>query len=359
MKNNASCQRSDCPREFPDSLNFCNLCGAKLEAVAEVSDPYKTVVGMPLTPLASKEPDDSMRTMIMSPESNDEDILQIPEVFDPMKTVVSSQPFKFDKPEAVQTPSEPVVSAPPVVEAPTPEPPKFSEPSLSPPNFGDLTPPEPAKMQQPIANPFNDAPKMESPFNAPEVETPKPIEPPRFDSTPLPSESTPVESPFSAPQQSIPSPFAPEPSPFSEPMAPAASSSPFDSPFAPAEPVNQVFQQNDWNPPPAPVQSWQEQGIGADTPFQPPAAGVAGENKTLAIVSLVTGILSCLCCFSIITGPIALITGFIAKGNVSKDPSQYGGGGLALGGLITGAIGTLIGIGVIVLQILGAFAGRF
>ena len=77
----------------------------------------------------------------------------------------------------------------------------------------------------------------------------------------------------------------------------------------------------------------------------PPAAG---QSQTLAIVSLVLGILSCLCCFSIITGPIAAILGFMARGKATKDPAHFGGAGLAIGGIITGVIGILVGIGQLI-----------
>jgi Na+-driven multidrug efflux pump len=118
------------------------------------------------------------------------------------------------------------------------------------------------------------------------------------------------------------------------------------------------MQQTEWTPPPAPVSEWQNQNLGANQPFQPSGASV-GQNQTLAIVSLVCGVLSIICCFSFITGPAGLITGFMAKNKADQDPAQFGGRGLALAGMITGGIGTLIGILVIILQILGAFAGRF
>jgi hypothetical protein len=96
-----------------------------------------------------------------------------------------------------------------------------------------------------------------------------------------------------------------------------------------------------WTPPPAPVQSWGEQGIGQNTPFQPPPMGVGGggQNQTLAIVSLVCGILG-LCCG--LLSIVALITGFLQRSNISKDPNQYGGGGLAIAGMILGGIGIVL-----------------
>ena len=43
--------------------------------------------------------------------------------------------------------------------------------------------------------------------------------------------------------------------------------------------------------------------------------------------------------------------GFMAKGKASSNPAEYGGAGLAIGGIITGVIGTLIGLAAIILQI--------
>ena len=104
----------------------------------------------------------------------------------------------------------------------------------------------------------------------------------------------------------------------------------------------------EWTPPDIPEQSWQAP-IGGQAP--PPAAG-SGKSQTLAIVSLVSGILSVVCCFSILTGPIGAILGFMARGKAAKNPTQYGGAGLALGGIILGILGTFVGIGQLIYLIL-------
>jgi hypothetical protein len=109
---------------------------------------------------------------------------------------------------------------------------------------------------------------------------------------------------------------------------------------------------SDWTPPPAPAASWGNQGLGQNTPFSaPPAAGGGqGQNQTLAIVSLVCGILG-LCCG--VLGPVGLITGYMAYNNANKNPMMYGGRGLALGGMITGGLATLLLILGIILNIAG------
>lgn len=93
--------------------------------------------------------------------------------------------------------------------------------------------------------------------------------------------------------------------------------------------------------------------INVPTPHAPPAiwqgqqqmtnfAGTASPNQTLAIVSLCLGISSITvgwcCSLGLVLSPAALITGFIALSQIKKDPKKNGGRGLALGGIVTGAI---------------------
>lgn len=109
--------------------------------------------------------------------------------------------------------------------------------------------------------------------------------------------------------------------------------------------------QTEWTPPPAPVAEWQNQNFGSNTPFQPPISG-QGEDRTLAIVSLVCGILSLTCCGPV-TGIAALITGFMAKNNVESNPQQYGGRGMALAGMIMGGISLVLTVLYFIFAIIG------
>jgi hypothetical protein len=138
--------------------------------------------------------------------------------------------------------------------------------------------------------------------------------------------------------QTSPSPFSERSSPwdpprpeepkFAEPPSPRFDDlRRFDEPAIPSE----------WTPPPAPEPAWQNQPIGQNTPFQPPVAG--GPNQTLAIVSLVLGIVSIIFCQ--ITGPVAIVLGFMARRKAAERPLEHGGAGLALAGIITGVLGTL------------------
>ncbi|MEP6902572.1 MAG: DUF4190 domain-containing protein, partial [Actinomycetota bacterium] len=350
------------------------------------SDPFKTVVA------GSAGKDDSG------------DLLQLPEEFDPLKTMVASPIIAQDKPileepqpappkfEAIKEeiksetpaspfsgfsqPSEPLpVPEPDFTNDPTilqPDPPKFSEPSLSPPSFGNLPAKDDVEEDLPatmIQNPW-DAGKaplsQDSPFGKPNNEPiPSPFDVPSLNETKLapvdepqsPFGQTPLQSPFESPK----SPFdAPQQTPFEsqqqssfEPPKPVFQEDPPPTQFgggqAQFDQMNQPsfgsqpLQQNDWTPPPTPVAGWQDQGLGAQTPFQPPMA-MQGQNQTLPIISLVLGIISICCYIGWATGPAALITGYLGMKNVNNDPNQYGGKGLAIAGMVVGGIFTVLWI---------------
>jgi hypothetical protein len=111
---------------------------------------------------------------------------------------------------------------------------------------------------------------------------------------------------------------------------------------------------SDWTPPPVPSANWGNQSLGQNTSFTPsPMSGAGGQNQTFAIVSLVCGILG-LCCG--VLGPVGLIMGYIAFNNANKNPAQYGGRGLALGGMIAGGIATLLLILGIMINLFGLMA---
>jgi type II secretory pathway pseudopilin PulG len=69
--------------------------------------------------------------------------------------------------------------------------------------------------------------------------------------------------------------------------------------------------------------------------------GGEGEQKGLAITALVFGILSLLGCIGI-GSLVAIITGAIAMSKAKSQPHQYGGRGMALAGLVMGAVSFLL-----------------
>lgn len=324
-----------CEKTFEDSMRFCQIDGTPLVDVAPPLDPYATIVAGPQSPAAEVvEPvDEPVEVSASEPTasaiSEPEDVLQLAEEADPLKTMYVSdaemqQVLAVDEPAAEAIPEEP-----PILEPAAPEPPKFIEADLSAPSFGDISPPP---------SPFSAA---ESVSEEPAFEPETPAESPFQQTTP------PIPSPFDAPQ-----PAAFDPPPFKEPemvVAPVMSS-PFEQSAAPVA----------WTPPPAPDASWQNQPIGQNTPFQPPPAGTGGKNQTLPIISLVLGIVSLCCYISPLTGLAALITGFLGMKNVNSDPDNFGGKGLAIAGMITGGIFLLIGVGyyvIIILMYAGIIAG--
>ena len=67
----------------------------------------------------------------------------------------------------------------------------------------------------------------------------------------------------------------------------------------------------------------------------------ATRQNGLAIGSLVCGILGFLCC-SIVTGIPAIVLGIMALNKEKNDPAHYGGKGMAIGGIVLGAVSILI-----------------
>lgn len=78
-------------------------------------------------------------------------------------------------------------------------------------------------------------------------------------------------------------------------------------------------------------------------------------NQTLPIVSLVLGISAIVlfCCYGgIPLGAAAIVTGYLGLKNANENPQQNGGRGLAIAGIILGAIGLLFSIGIFLVAIL-------
>lgn len=372
-----------CEKTFDDSMRFCQTDGTPLDELIEQTpdDPFKTMVARPddLFPAPPLPPDDPFKTMVAGSQPKDVsgDLLQLPEEFDSMKTAVVSpeemrEHLSADNPADAPSPPSPFADADSPLELgadknsdvlfSTPSDiPRFNEPSLNPPDFGNMPSP------------------TDSSENVTEIIPPQSLPPGNpfsFDSNPVPPQSPPPmafgDSPFNSPNDApIPSPFDDAPKSYDKPSTPMPSykepepptilgSNPFDQPPTfgqQQDPFNQPFNpsapQNDWAPPPAPVSNWQDQGLGANTPFQTPRAGGQGQNQILPIVSLALGIVSICCPIGVLTGPAAIITGFLGMKNVDSDPAQYGGKGVAIAGMITGGVFFLLSIVWWILRLLG------
>ncbi|HEY0426534.1 MAG TPA: DUF4190 domain-containing protein [Pyrinomonadaceae bacterium] len=118
-------------------------------------------------------------------------------------------------------------------------------------------------------------------------------------------------------------------------------------PFMPwqSQPLQQQHQQNQ----PFQQQQYQNQPLARPQWAQ-------GNDQTLPIISLIMGILSLLftCwCGGFYFGVAALITGYIGFNNVNKNSQVYGGKGMAIAGLILGAVSLLVAVLFVLFAIIG------
>ncbi len=67
--------------------------------------------------------------------------------------------------------------------------------------------------------------------------------------------------------------------------------------------------------------------------------------SALAIVSLVLGVIGFFACMIFAFGIAAIVTGVIARKQISESQGQQSGAGMALGGIIVGAVGLVVGLG--------------
>ena len=370
-----------CDRTFADGMKFCQTDGTMLVDDAAPADPYKTVVGNQNDIASATPPHDPFKTVIarQPPRAGDEDILQLPEEPDAQKTILVSQGDSREELKSSRAEDVPELDLPPAPSAPLIEPKpasqtdysapaQFNKPPLSPPIFENLSSSETSSSDAPtkINQGFSQENASSSPFDS------KPFSNDFSGQSPYGNqENKPIPSPF---QNSMPPQYQPPgASPFDAPKPPVKEAEPVfggqpesfgNAPFQPPSPFgsaeqsyNSPMQQTEWNPPPAPVAEWQNQDLGANTPFQPPPA-TSGQDQTLAIVSLVCGILSIICCGAI-AGIPALITGFMAKNNVDSNPNQYGGRGFALAGMILGGVSVFFTIIYILYLVLFGFSRGF
>ena len=89
---------------------------------------------------------------------------------------------------------------------------------------------------------------------------------------------------------------------------------------------------------------------------------VPPKNETLAVVALVLGIAAipmlCLCGSGVVAGIAAVVCGILGRKKIKESPGTLTGDGMALAGLITGAVAVALGVAyffaVIVLNVAGS-----
>lgn len=96
-------------------------------------------------------------------------------------------------------------------------------------------------------------------------------------------------------------------------------------------------------------------GYGAPGGYQP-----APQTSPMAIISLIAGIasivLACCCTFLSLVGVAGIICGVLARKEIAESHGSKTGAGMALAGIITGAVGIALGIvSVLLIFVFGAF----
>ncbi|HVQ37065.1 MAG TPA: DUF4190 domain-containing protein [Pyrinomonadaceae bacterium] len=111
-----------------------------------------------------------------------------------------------------------------------------------------------------------------------------------------------------------------------------------------------------YKPPAVQMASPQPMQAGWNPP--PPPAYASQPQKSLAVLSMVLGIVSMTigwCCyFGVLTSPIAIGLGIFSLFQMKKDPTKYGGKGMAIAGIVTGALYFVLIFLIILIYGLGA-----
>jgi len=93
---------------------------------------------------------------------------------------------------------------------------------------------------------------------------------------------------------------------------------------------------------PPPVQMAAQESLQSGWKPPPPPAYVSQPQKSLAVLSMVLGIVSITigwCCyFGVLTSPVAIGLGIFSLFQIKNDPGKYGGKGMAIAGIVTGAL---------------------
>lgn len=99
-------------------------------------------------------------------------------------------------------------------------------------------------------------------------------------------------------------------------------------------------------------------GFPSGGPYGPPPGGFGytpppppKQMHTMAIVSLVAGLLSWFLC-PLLGGIVAIVTGMMGRKDIRAEPQRWDGDGLALAGIILGGVNLAIYLFVIVLYVL-------
>jgi hypothetical protein len=107
------------------------------------------------------------------------------------------------------------------------------------------------------------------------------------------------------------------------------------------------------NPPPPPPPQY-----GAPAPGAPEGQKTSGKAVAALVTGLV-GLLTICCGFIVVSSIAALVLGLLARRDIANSNGQLKGDGMALTGIITGIIGIVLLVVVIILVATGAIDTNF
>ncbi|MFF5230120.1 DUF4190 domain-containing protein [Dactylosporangium sp. NPDC000521] len=171
----------------------------------------------------------------------------------------------------------------------------------------------------------------------------------------------PYQDPYGQqPQYGQPQYGQPQPDPYAQPQQPA-----YQDPYA--QPQQPAYQDPYAQQPPVSGTPYPTSGggyptsggayppAGYGTPgYQQPGYGGQQPQNTLGLLALIFGILSVVlfCCIGVLAGPAAIVCGYLGQQKVKQGLANNGG--MALAGMITGAVGTVLSIGYIILTLVSS-----
>ena len=98
-------------------------------------------------------------------------------------------------------------------------------------------------------------------------------------------------------------------------------------------------------------------GTGYGPPYGPPPMAPTNGKATAALVTGITSLLLSWCCGLGLAGIVAVVLGAKARREIRESGGRQQGDGLALAGIVIGAVAAVLGLLVLVLVVLAVTAG--
>jgi hypothetical protein len=98
-------------------------------------------------------------------------------------------------------------------------------------------------------------------------------------------------------------------------------------------------------------------GPGPVQPYGPPGVAATNGKATAALVTGIASLVLSWCCGLGVAGVVAIVLGVKARREIAMSGGRQQGDGMALGGIITGAVAVVLGLLVLVLIAVAVVAG--